>query len=99
MLIFRFGVEERFGEFPFILNQQFRMAIAFTPKDLRIAIDGSFFSTFNHRSQTKIEKMNGFKMSTSSGMYMEVTSVDHLKMDTDDCDGFEHYSHPDVDIE
>lgn len=75
------------------------MAIAFTPKDLRIAIDGSFFSLFNHRSKTKIEKINGFKMSTSYGMYMEVTSVDHLEMGTDDCDGFEHYSDPDVDIE
>lgn len=99
MTIFRFGVEERFGGFPFILDQQFRMAIAFTPKDLRIAIDGSFFSSFNHRSQTKIEKINGFKMGTSHGMYMEVTSVDHLEMNSDDCDGFEHYSHSDVDIE
>lgn len=75
------------------------MAIAFTPKDLRIAIDGSFFTSFNHRSQTKIEKMNGFKMATSYGMYMEVTSVDHLALDTDECDGFEHYSHPDFNNE
>lgn len=98
-LFFSYGIEERFGGFPFALDQQFKMAIAFTPKDFRFAIDGGFFTTFNHRSENGIEKVNGFKMGTSFGLYMEVTSVDHVQLDSNECDGFEHFSHPDVEIE
>lgn len=38
-------------------------------------------------------------MATTFGLYLEVTSVDHIQMDSNDCNGFEHYSEPDVEIE
>lgn len=96
--IHRFGIEERGGSFPFALEQQFKIAIAMTPKEFRIAIDGVYFTSFAYRSGYGISKMNGLKMSASYGMYLEITSVDHLQMDSSDCDGFEEYSEPDCDI-
>lgn len=98
LIFYSFGVEERFGEFPFVLEQQFKLAIALTPKEFRFAVDGVFFSSFVYRSECGIDKLNGFKMGTSYGMYLEITSVDHLQMDTKDCEGFEDYSHPETDI-
>lgn len=65
----RYGIEERFGEFPFVLEQQFKLAIAITPKEFRFAVDGVYFTSFIHRSDYGIEKLNGFKMGTSYGMY------------------------------
>lgn len=93
-----FGVEERSGSFPFVLEQQFKLAIALTPKEFRFAVDGVYFASFTYRSEYAISKMNGFKMSASFGMYLEITSVDHLQMDSSDCDGFEEYSDPDCDV-
>lgn len=69
-----------------------------TPKEFKFAVDGEYFSSFMHRSEHGIDKLNGFKMGTSFGMYMEITSVDHLQMDSIECDGFEEYSRPDADI-
>lgn len=81
-----------------MIDQQFKLAIALTEKDFRIAIDGQFFTSFAFRPPTVLDKLNGFKISTSYGMFMEITSVDHLSLDSDDCSGFESYSSPDVTI-
>lgn len=86
------------GEFPFVLEQQFKLAIAMTPKEFRFAVDGVYYTSFIHRSENGIDKLNGFKMGTSYGMYMEVTSVDHVKMDSIECDGFEALSDPNSEI-
>lgn len=80
------------------MEQQFKLAIAMTPKDFRFAVDGFPFVSFIHRSEHGIDKLNGFKMGTSYGMYMEITAVDHIQLDSSDCDGFEDFSHPDIDI-
>lgn len=69
-----------------------------TPKEFRFAVDGVYYSSFMHRSEHGIDKLNGFKMGTSFGMYMELTSVDHVEMDSIECEGFEEYSNPDADI-
>lgn len=69
-----------------------------TPKEFRFAVDGIHFTSFRHRSEYGIDKLNGFKMGTVHGLYMEITSVDHLQMDSNYCDGFECYSHPDAEI-
>lgn len=69
-----------------------------TPKEFRFAVDGIHFTSFIHRSDHGIDKVNGFKMGTSFGMYMEITSVDHVQMDSSDCEGFEDYCRPDVDV-
>lgn len=94
----RFGVEERSVGFPFVLEQQFKLAIALTPKEFRFAVDGVYFGSFAYRSEFGMNKMNGFKMGASFGMYLEITSVDHLQMDSNDCYGFEEYSEPDCDV-
>lgn len=94
----RFGVEERGDGFPFVLEQQFKLAIAMTPKEFLFAVDGVYFTSFTYRSEYGIDKLNGFKMGTTAGMYLEITSVDHLQMDSPDCDGFEEYSNPDAEI-
>lgn len=94
-----FGFEEKFGSFPFALNQQFKLAIAMTPNEFRLAIDGEFFTSFIYRSSYGINKINGFKMATEDGMFLEVTSVDHFKLDSHECEHFEQYSHPDIDYE
>lgn len=98
LTIFRYGVEERFGGFPFVVDQQFKLAIALTEKEFRFAVDGEYFASFSYRTPNVLERLNGLKISTSYGMYMEVNSVDHTEMDTDDCYGFESYSHPNVGI-
>lgn len=69
-----------------------------TPPEFKFAVDGDIFTEFSHRSEHGIDKINGFKMKTMHGMYMEVTSVDHVRMDSIHCDGFEKYSHPDTEI-
>lgn len=97
LLFYRFGNEERSGGFPFVLEQQFKLAIALTPKEFRFAVDGVYFASFAYRSGHGVDKLNGFKMGTSHGLYLEITSVDHMQMDSSDCDGFEEYSHPDSD--
>lgn len=94
----RFGNEERGGGFPFVIEQQFKLAIALTPKEFRFAVDGVHFGSFAYRSGHGIDKLNGFKMGTSHGLYLEITSVDHFQTDSSDCDGFEEYSHPDCDM-
>lgn len=98
LFLSRFGTEERTGGFPFVLDQQFKLAIALTPKEFLFAVDGVFFASFAYRSGHGIEKLNGFKMGTNYGMYLEITSVDHVQMESSDCDGFEEYSHPDFEI-
>lgn len=100
MFFFSFGTEERFvnGGFPFALDQQFKLAIAMTPKDIRFAVDGNYVSSYNHRSEHGIRKLNGFKILTRHGLYMEITSVDHFQLDTNECLGFETYSHPDAEF-
>lgn len=67
-----------------------------TPKDFKMAVDGAYLTSFNHRSEYGIDKMNGFKMTTTFGLHLEITSVDHFQLETNDCHGFEMYSHPDV---
>lgn len=43
--------------------------------------------------------MNGFKMGTSYGLFLEISSVDHVQLDGPNCDGFEQLSHPAYEIQ
>lgn len=87
-----FGHEERDGGFPFVFDQQFRLAIGFTPKEFVFAVNGRRFASFAYRSPNLLKGLNGFKIKGNNGMYVEVSSVDHMKMDSPDCQGFERYS-------
>ncbi|GAB0099225.1 Galectin [Sergentomyia squamirostris] len=90
--------EERDGEFPFVIDQQFKLAFAFTSSEFRFAINGDLFGQFSYRSANVLDVMNGFKISVGNGLQLEVTGVDHMNMGSPDCEGFETYSHPDVAI-
>lgn len=94
----RFGEEERHGGFPFAINQQFKMAIALTEKEFRVAVNGEFHSSFLYRTFNQLDKLNGFKIGVSYGMQIEITGVDHLPLGLSGCDSFEMYSHPNTTI-
>lgn len=81
------------------MDRQFRLAIAFTPKEFIFAVDGIFFASFAHRSENGIDKLNGLKMGTSYGLFLEISSVDHVQLDASNCEGFEQLSHPDYEIQ
>lgn len=96
VFIFRFGREERHDGFPFKIDQQFKLAIAFTDNCFKFAVNGKKFTEFNYRSPNVLPKINGIKVTTKNGMNVEITGVDHLHMGVTDCAGFEEHSHPDV---
>lgn len=65
-----------------------------TPTMFRFAVDSAQFATFAHRTPYGIDRLNGFKMYINSAklMCVDVKSVDHLQMDSTDCDSYEKYS-------
>lgn len=95
---FRFGAEQRSGNFPFTFNQQFKLAIAITERDFRLAVNGHFHSTFLFRSFNQLDKLNSFRIGVSYGMHLEITGVDHLPLDSSGHEGFERYSSPDAQV-
>ncbi|XP_055523921.1 32 kDa beta-galactoside-binding lectin lec-3-like isoform X2 [Wyeomyia smithii] len=90
--------EERTGGFPFVLDQQFKLAIAMTENEFKFAVNGSLFESYAYRSINQLDVLNGFKVQCSNGMQLEITNVDHMNMGVPDCEGFESYSHPEVEI-
>uniref|UniRef100_A0A1B0CFH5 Galectin n=1 Tax=Lutzomyia longipalpis TaxID=7200 RepID=A0A1B0CFH5_LUTLO len=91
-----YATEERDGDFPFVIDQQFKLAIGFTPSEFRFAVNGNYFGKFTYRSSNLLDRLNGFKVSVGNGLQLEITSVDHMNMGILDCSGFEEYSRPDV---
>lgn len=95
----RFGVEERDGVFPFFIDEQFKLAIAFTQNGFKFAVNGrGFGSTFGYRSNVQVGRLNGLKITSSKGMHMEVTGVDHMHTGDPECTDFEAYSHPELNV-
>lgn len=90
--------EERDGGFPFIIDQQFKLAIAFTETEFKFAVNGQLFGSFQYRSPNQLAVLNGFKTYCGNGMQLEVTGVDHMNMGFPDCEAFETYSDPDTQI-
>lgn len=95
---FSFLAEEKDGGFPFVIDQQFKLAIAMTPSCFKFAVDGTYFCSFNYRTPNQLDCLNGFKLLSYNGLTVQVTTVDHLNTGNPDCEDFESYSHPDVDI-
>lgn len=90
--------EERYP-FPFVIDQMFKMAIAFTETSFNVAIDGErLFSYAYRQSNSFLDTLTGIKFQNGNGMQLEIQGIDHLSGGTSDCDGFESYSHPDVHI-
>ena len=90
--------EERYS-FPFIIDQMFKMAIAITETSFAVAIDGERLFTYGYRqSNSFLDTLTGIKFQHSSGLQLEIQGIDHLSGGATDCEGFESYSHPDVQI-
>lgn len=90
--------EERHG-FPFSIEQQFKMAIAFTETSVNVAVDGDRLFSYAYRySNAFLDTLMGVKFGTGNGLQLEVQGIDHMNMGMSDCEGFETYSHPDVQI-
>ncbi|XP_041764415.1 uncharacterized protein LOC121589509 [Anopheles merus] len=93
-----FRQEERSGGFPFIIDQQFKLAIGLAEQEFRFAINGSRFETYAYRAPRQLDVLNGFRIECTGGLQLEVTAVDHYYSGVPSCAGFEEYSDPDVDI-
>lgn len=78
--ISRFGTEERFGGFPFVFNQQFKLAIAFDERKFLIGLNGHHFCDFQYRDTDILKSLAGFKITCLNGLRMHVTGVDHLRL-------------------
>ncbi|XP_013097256.1 32 kDa beta-galactoside-binding lectin isoform X2 [Stomoxys calcitrans] len=86
---FEFGQEERHGHFPFVFNQQFKLAIAFTESEFLTAVDGYNFCSYAYRTPNILQKLVGFKIACTKGLHMHVTGVDHVQTGNSLCRGFE----------
>lgn len=90
--------EERFGDFPFVFDQQFKLAIAISNGYFLIAVDGKRFCTYKFRTQNQLDVLNGFKMFCVDGLRLEVTAVDHIYSGSPNCADFEGYCNPDMEL-
>lgn len=93
--------EEREGEFPFVFDQQFKLAIAMSTTSFLVAVDGKRFCTYRYRGDkvaNQLNILNGFKLFCVDGLRLEVTCVDHIYSGSTSCVDFEGYSSPDVEL-
>jgi Galactoside-binding lectin len=90
--------EERHA-FPFTVDQMFKMAIAITETSFIVAVDGEKLFSYSYRaSNSFLDTLMGIKFQSGNGMQIEVQGIDHMNMGMSDCESFETYSHPDVQI-
>ncbi|XP_053678506.1 32 kDa beta-galactoside-binding lectin lec-3-like isoform X1 [Anopheles nili] len=93
-----FRQEERSGGFPFIIEQQFKLAILLAEKEFKFAINGRMFETYTYKTPRQLDVLNGFHIECVNGLQLEVTAVDHCYSDLPELARFEDLSRPDVDI-
>ncbi|XP_058064349.1 32 kDa beta-galactoside-binding lectin lec-3-like [Anopheles bellator] len=93
-----FRQEERSGGFPFIIDQQFKLAIGFTEQEFKFAINGSHFEAYTYKTPRLLDVLNGFRIQCTNGLQLEVTAVDHHYSGTSDCTGYEQFSDPYADV-
>jgi hypothetical protein len=90
--------EER-HPFPFVIDQMFKMAIAITESSFEVAVDGEKLFSYRYRvSNSFLDTLMGLKFQNNNGLQLEIQGIDHMNMGMSDCEGFETYSHPDVQI-
>lgn len=93
-----FREEETSCEFPFVFDQQFKIAIALSVTHFLIGIDGRRFCTYKYRTQNQFEALNGFKIFCLDQMRLEVATIDHIYTGSPTCQEFESFSNPDVEL-
>lgn len=81
--------EERYTNFPFTIDQQFKIAIGITDKYFKLAIDGLLHSNYQFRTENLLNILTGIKMETSNGLRLEITSVDFFDIGKPNCDDYE----------
>lgn len=91
--------DEQRSAFPFVMEQMFKMAIGITETSFEVAVDGEKLFSFPYRySNAFLDTLMGLKFIGENGLTLEVQGIDHMNMGMSDCDGYESYSHPDVQI-
>uniref|UniRef100_A0A336LTS2 Galectin n=1 Tax=Culicoides sonorensis TaxID=179676 RepID=A0A336LTS2_CULSO len=93
-----FREEETSGEFPFVFDQQFKLAIALSTTHFLIAIDGRRFCMYKYRTQNQFDSLNGFKIYCLDQLRLEVATVDHIYTGSPSCQEFETFSNPDLQL-
>lgn len=85
------------SEFPFDVNQQFKMALAFTDNEFKVAVNGGFLMSFPLASieleegQSLWEILTGFQIKSGLDLNVKVSRVQHEILNSG-CDGFEQLS-------
>jgi Galactoside-binding lectin len=91
--------DEQRAPFPFVIDQIFKMSIAFTETSFEVAVDGEKLYSYPYRySNAFLDTLMGTKFSGENGLSLEIQGIDHMNMGMSDCEGAESYSHPDVHI-
>lgn len=84
--------------FPFVLNQPFKLAVAFTESDFKVAVNGQHLMRFSlsnielEDDQSLWDILTGFQIKSGLDLKVQVTQVEHIRASDSDCDGFENYS-------
>lgn len=88
-------LEERDGGMPFLINQKFKLAIAFAKDHFKFAVNGEYIKDFDfkYRPDGVLPHLNGFKIDNEE-MRVEVAEVEHHHCTSSNCDKFEKYSVP-----
>lgn len=86
------------GAFPFAFNQPFKMALAFTESDFKVAVNGQFLMDFAldnielDDGESLWDILTGFQIKIGADLKLQITNVEHVQSGSRSCDGFESYS-------
>lgn len=97
-LRWNYALEERDAVCPFELNEQFTMAIAMTGREFLVAVNGAEYCAFPYKVKDQLRHLGGLKIYGTHGGRVEVTAVDHITDGPADCEQYEQYSWPTVQI-
>jgi hypothetical protein len=84
-------------EFPFDINQQFKIALAFTDNEFKVAVNGSYLMSFSldnidlEDGQSLWEILTGFQIKAANDLNVKISHVEHF-VESSNCDGFESFS-------
>jgi len=88
------------SEFPFILDEPFKVAVGLADKSFKVAVNGQLLMEFPMEN-IELEEgqggvwdiLTGFKVKVGLGLSLQITEVEHIQVGGDkECDGFEIYS-------
>lgn len=107
---YRWLTEQRFTDFPFVLEKEFIIAIAIASTCFKVAVNGKHLLIYSFKSTQQqmpraftghhpiFDKLTGFKVVGLQGMKVAVNLVDHI-LTKDDCEMYEMFSSPKITTE